>query len=198
MPRRYCSQTRRAAAECTRIRIVAAARRILRSRREISELTIDAVATEAKVARMTVYNAIRSKSRLLEAIFDDISASGLPEISPPSLSASGALDSYLVAFAHFWESERISIRRLRALAVLDRDVEAAVAEREKRRWKRTLELAAQFSEESGKPLPQERVDLFHIAASFESYDRLRIMGRNAKESAREIRMLCRTILEQSD
>ena len=74
-------------------------------------------------------------------------------------SASGALDSYLDAFAHFWESERISIRRLRALAVLDRDVEAAVAEREKRRWTRTLELAARFSEESGKPLPQERVSL---------------------------------------
>ncbi|HEX4079860.1 MAG TPA: TetR/AcrR family transcriptional regulator [Rhizomicrobium sp.] len=195
MPRSYRSDKRRAAAESTRERIVAAARRILRSRRGLGELTIDAVAAEAKVARMSVYNAVKSKSGLLEAILDDISASGLPEILPPSRGAIEALESYLAAFAHFWEAERLSIRRLRALAVLDRDVRAAVARREKRRWNVTLELAARFAEERGKPLSQECIDSFYIAASFESYDRLRMIGRSPHETAREIRLLCRSIMD---
>jgi AcrR family transcriptional regulator len=194
MSRPYCSEKRRAAAECTRGRIVAAARRILRSRRELGELTIDAVAAEAKVARMSVYNAVQSKSGLLEAILDDISASGLPEIFPASRTAVEALDSYLAAFAHFWEAERLVIRRLRALAVLDREVRAAVARRDRRRWKHTLDLAARFAEERGKPLSQECIDIFYVAASFESYDRLRMIGRSANEAAREIRVLCQRIL----
>jgi AcrR family transcriptional regulator len=194
MPRSYSSQTRRAAAERTRERIVAAARRLLRSRREISALTIDAVASEANVARMTVYNALKSKSSLLEAIFDDISASGLPRIFPPLSRPIPALESYLTAFAHFWESERLSIRRLRALAVLDREVGAAVAKRETRRWNVTVDLADRFAKERGQPLSGESIDLFHVATSFECYDRLRLMGRSPQQAAREIRHLCRTIL----
>jgi AcrR family transcriptional regulator len=194
MPRPYCSEKRRAAAESTKGRIVAAARRILRSRRELAALTIDAVAAEANVARMSVYNAVQSKSGLLEAILDDISASGLPEIFPESRNAAEALDSYLAAFAHFWEAERLSIRRLRALAVLDRDVRAAVARRDKRRWNHTLELAARFSGERRKPLSQECIDMLYVAASFESYDRLRTVGRSAIDAAREIRMLCRRVV----
>lgn len=194
MPRPYTSATRRAEAERTRERIVAAARKILRSRHGTAELTIDAVAAGSNVARMTVYNAFKSKSGLLEAILDDISARGLPEIFPPTRSATGAFDSYLAAFAHFWESERLTLRRLRALAVLDRDVRAAVGKREKRRWNSTLELARQFADERGKPLRRESIDQFHIVASFESYDRLRIMGRGATEAAGEIRVLCQSIL----
>jgi len=198
MSRPYCSEKRRAAAESTRGRIVAAARRILRSRRELAALTIDAVAAEADVARMSVYNAVQSKSGLLEAILDDISASGLPEIFPASRTALEALDAYLSAFAHFWEAERLSIRRLRALAVLDRDVRAAVASRDRRRWKHTLELAARFAGERGKPLSQECIDILYVAASFESYDRLRMIGRSPPEAAQEIRMLCRRLVVASE
>lgn len=143
---------------------------------------------------MTVYNAFRSKSRLLEAIFDDIARSGLPEVFPPSGSALEAIDACLAAFAHFWESERLSIRRLRALAVLDREVGAAIANREKRRWNVTLELAERFAGKRGRPLGREAIDLFHVAASFESYDRLRLMGQSPQEAARGIRALCRRIL----
>lgn len=144
---------------------------------------------------MTVYNAFRSKSRLLEAIFDDIARSGLPEVFPSSGNdAFEAIDSCLAAFAHFWESERLSIRRLRALAVLDREIGAAIAERENRRWEVTLELAARLVEERGAAIPRDRIDHFHIAASFECYDRLRIMGRTAEEAAQEIRSLCHRAL----
>jgi hypothetical protein len=147
---------------------------------------------------MSVYNAVQSKSGLLEAILDDISASGLPEIFPAPRTAAEALDSYLAAFAHFWEAERLSIRRLRALAVLDRDVRAAVATRDKRRWKHTLELAARFAEERGTPLSRECIDFLFVAASFESYDRLRMIGRSPNDAAQEIRLLCRQIVLPSE
>src|SRR5438876_585864 len=75
-PRPYRSVQRQVAAEQTRARIIAAARELLVASEGFSGFTIDAVARQAGVARMTVYYQFGSKLGLLEALFDDLAARG--------------------------------------------------------------------------------------------------------------------------
>src|SRR5262249_59613985 len=77
--RPYRLGQRQTSVEQTRARIVAAAREILAARDGFSGFTVDAVAAQAGVARMTVYNQFGSKLGLLEALFDDLAARGLVE-----------------------------------------------------------------------------------------------------------------------
>ena len=63
---------RRVAAEQTRARIIAAARALLTSSGGLVGFTVDAVAKQAGVSRMTVYYQFDSKAGLLDALFDDL------------------------------------------------------------------------------------------------------------------------------
>src|SRR5262249_56620917 len=75
--RPYRLGQRQTSVEQTRARIVAAARELLATPGGVSGFTVDAVAAQAGVARMTVYNQFGSKRGLLEALFDDLAARGL-------------------------------------------------------------------------------------------------------------------------
>src|ERR671924_654819 len=76
-PRRYRLGQRQAAVDQTRARIIAAARELLLAGGVSSGFSVDAVARQAGVARMTVYYQFGSKRGLLEALFDDLAARGL-------------------------------------------------------------------------------------------------------------------------
>src|SRR6267154_1435446 len=69
-PRPYRSPVRAKAAGQTRERIVAAAGKLLRSA-AASQFSLEAVAKEAGITRLTVYNQFGSRRALLEAVFDD-------------------------------------------------------------------------------------------------------------------------------
>src|SRR5215216_4534279 len=134
-PRPYRLGQRRVAAEQTRTRVIAAARELLGSDEGVAAFTIDAVARQAGVARMTVHYQFGSKAGLLEAIFDDLAARGGMEqlaaaFSQPNPSA--ALAEFIAVFCRFWASDRRIIRRLQALAALDPEFEQV--SREARRW----------------------------------------------------------------
>jgi AcrR family transcriptional regulator len=75
--RPYRLGQRQTATELTRMRIVSAARDLLAAPDGVSGFTVDAVADQSGVARMTVYNQFGSKVGLLEALFDDLAARGL-------------------------------------------------------------------------------------------------------------------------
>ncbi len=75
--RPYRLGQRQTATEQTRTRIVFAARELLAAPDGVSGFTVDAVAAQSGVARMTVFNQFGSKSGLLEALFDDLAARGL-------------------------------------------------------------------------------------------------------------------------
>src|SRR5579872_2046609 len=74
-PRAYRSAAREDAAERNRLRIVAAAGKLLRAK-GAAGFSLDAVARKAHVTRLTVYNQFGSRRRLLEAVFDDHAARG--------------------------------------------------------------------------------------------------------------------------
>src|SRR5436309_171002 len=120
-PRRYNTQRRKEAAEQTRARIIAAARERLSARDGLSGFSIDAVARQAGVARMTVYYQFRSKGGLLEALFDDLAGRGLVARLLPALGLpdpTAALAELIAAFVGFWASDRLVLRRIRALVAL--------------------------------------------------------------------------------
>src|SRR4030081_3921181 len=82
--RLYRSPQRAAAAEETRARLVAAACTLLRGGKDSPPFSLDAVARQAGVTRLTVYNQFQSKRGLLEPVFDDLAQRGglseLPQV----------------------------------------------------------------------------------------------------------------------
>src|SRR5215831_8744899 len=115
MPRPYRLGQRQAATEQTRARILAAARDLLMSPDGYARFSIEAVARQADVARMTVYHQFGSKIGLLEALCDTLAASGgMDQLAtafrqPDTLEA---LNQFLMVFGGFWEADRLVMRRL--------------------------------------------------------------------------------------
>jgi len=128
---------RRAAAEETRARIVAAAREVIAAPGGIDAFTVDAVARAAGVARMTVYHQFGSKTGLIEAVFDSLAIvrEGVQrlraalELSDPEET----LAAFVRTFAGVWEEDRLVIRRLQGLAALDPEFARVWDARESRR-----------------------------------------------------------------
>src|ERR1700736_1081260 len=107
-PRAYKLGQRQLAADQTRRRIVAGARELLADETGPATFTVDAVARQAGVARMTVYYQFHSKRGLLEALFDDLANRGLmPHLRPvfEEPVPAWALDGLIAAFAAFWDSD---------------------------------------------------------------------------------------------
>jgi AcrR family transcriptional regulator len=122
-PRPYRRGQRQVTADKTRARILAAARELLETRDGFSGFSIDAVACQADVARMTVYYQFGSKIGLLEALTDVLAAQGgMQQLAsafrqPDPLEA---MDIYITVFSRFRDADRLVTRRFRAQAALDR------------------------------------------------------------------------------
>src|SRR2546421_10304290 len=128
-PRPYRLGQRQVAADETRARVLAAAREQLAKETSFS---IDAVARRADVARMTVYYQFGSKRGLLEGLFDMLAARGGLRGLPPAFQQADprvALDGLIDVFARFWSSDRLVLRRLRAMAALDPELDDVLGER---------------------------------------------------------------------
>src|SRR5437588_12909697 len=123
-PRPYRLGQRQIATEQTRARILNAARELLLTSDAFSGFSIDAVARQADVARMTVYHQFGSKIGLLEALSDSLAAHGGMEQLANAFRHKDpleALEKFITVFSRFWQSDRLVTRRLRALSTLDPD-----------------------------------------------------------------------------
>ncbi len=177
-PRTYRLGQRQTSVEQTRARIVAAARELLAAPDGFAGFTVETVARQAKVARMTVYNQFGSKIGLLEALFDDLAARGLvgrlcAAFARPEPCE--ALAEFIAAFGGFWHSDRIAIRRIRGLAALDADFDRAVRARDERRREGLRTLLGRLAARADKPFPVARdevIDVLHTLTSFETFDNL--------------------------
>src|SRR5207247_10536947 len=118
-PRPYRLGQRQATTEQTRARILSAARELLMASNSFSGFSIEAVARQADVARMTVYHQFGPKIGLLDALSDFLAAhGGMEQLAnafrqPDPLDA---LDIFITVFSRFWNSDRLVTRRLRALS----------------------------------------------------------------------------------
>lgn len=190
-PRPYTLGQRKVAAEETRRRIVLAARDLLAHEEDTAAFTVEMVARRAGVARMTVYHQFQSKRGLLEALFDDLATRGLVPHLKPIFQASSpeqALDALIHAFAMFWESDRIVLRRARALAALDPEFAESIRARDERRRDHLRRILAPT------PAAAASIDVLHMLTSFETYDALLRSGRTFDDATRIIRQLATAAL----
>jgi AcrR family transcriptional regulator len=197
--RAYTLGQRQITADQNRRRIIEAARDLLADESGPPGFTVDAVARRAGVARMTVYYQFRSKRAVLEALFDDLANRGLmPHLrsafSEPSPAR--ALELVIAAFASFWESDRIVLRRARALAALDAEVGESVRARDEMRREHLRRILERLLPPPAKTLPAT-IDVLHVLTSFETFDALLSGGRSREEATRLIRRLAAAQLDPS-
>lgn len=196
-PRPYRLGRREAAVADTRERILAAAREVL-GENGFAGFTIDAVADRAGVARMTVYYQFDSKGALLDALLDALAAGSLVDrlhaaVGPADpldpvhlIDPIDALDEFIAAFVGFWASDRVVIRRLRGLAGLDPEVEAAVSARDAKRRAGLRVLVIRLIETHGQPVDasiDDVTDLLHTLTSFETFDVMAARSRAPEDVA---------------
>jgi AcrR family transcriptional regulator len=190
-PRPYRATARLAAAEETRRKIVTAAREVVAEPDGITSFTVDAVARTAGVSRMTVYHQFGSKAKLIEALFDDIARRGLVPKLRGALTTADPVTSFdllIEAFAMFWTSDRLVIRRVRALTVLDPELGPSMLEREQ--WRRGLIRRALTRLATVYTLAGEiepNIDAVAAMMSFASFDELSASERTPVEVAPIVR-----------
>ncbi len=199
-PRPYRLGQRQSATEQTRARIISATRELLMTSDGFSSFSIDQVARQADVARMTVYHQFGSKSGLLEALCDSLAASGGMEDIATAFRQPEPLDvlnQYLLVFSRFWDADRLVTRRLRALAALDPDFEQVIPARDERRRRGVHVIAQRLVEQQilspATPL-DEIVDVLFTLSSFETFDTLAGPTRSLQEVAPLVCRLARATL----
>lgn len=199
-PRPYKLGQRQASTEQTRERIIAAARELLMERDGFARFSIDAVARQADVARMTVYHQFGSRVGLLEALCDSLAFSGGMEQLAGAFRQSEpveALDEFIAVFGRFWNSDRLVMRRLRGLAMLDADFEQVIRVRDEGRRRGLRVLVGRFTEKYGHPTPEEQdklVSVLYTLTSFEFFDTLAGSVQNLEEVTPMVRRLAHATL----
>lgn len=170
--RAYRLGQRQAAMDEKRRQILLAARALILSEQALAGFSVDGVAKQAGVARATVYNQFGNRTGLLEALFDELAAQGgMPSLAQVFQQADpvAALDAFIRVFGGFWASERLLIRRLHALAVLDPGLRTADGDRNQRRRMGLRRLVGQLR---GTAADEALVSQLYALTSFAFFDQL--------------------------
>jgi AcrR family transcriptional regulator len=183
-PRAYNSPSRNVAATKTRARIVAAAAAILGTAEGIRGFSLQAVAENADVTRLTVYNQFGSRRALLEAVFDDMAARGglhrIPAVMASPDPQAGLLQ-VIAIFCDFWSFDPDALGPLHAAGASDPEFGASVRERNERR-RRLLSVLVRRVAKDRKLRPKAQGDLIDVLfalTSFPFFSQLTTQGRIA-------------------
>jgi AcrR family transcriptional regulator len=171
-------------------RIVAAAREELLSERRF---TLEAVAERAAVSRVTVYAQFGDRDALLEAVYDDLAASGgllrIPDVFATSDPAV-ALEALVSIFCRFYTVHRAVIRRLHALSVVSSGELAGRGDRNARR----RHILGVLLKRSGMD-DQRLLDALQALTSFAFVDELAGRDRSPDEVAGQVAALVWKVIE---
>ena len=165
-----------------------------------SGFSMEAVARQADVARMTVYHQFGSKTGLLEALCDTLAvAGGMDELGSAFRQPDprALLNQYLLVFSRFWEVDRLVMRRLRALAALDPEFEQVIRARDEWRRQGARVIIQRLVEQHVLPAEapgDELVDVLFTLSSFETFDTLAGPSRSLQEVAPLINRLAQAAL----
>jgi AcrR family transcriptional regulator len=172
-------------------RVVVAAREELVSGRRFS---LEAVAERAGVSRVTVYAQFGDRDALLEAVYDDLAASGglqhLPEAFM-TVDDAAALDSFVRIFCRFYAVHRGVIRRLHAISVVRTVDESTTRDRNPRRRLGLRVLLNRMGVDDDRVL-----QTLQALTSFAFVDELAGPGRTPDDVASEVSALVAHVVAQ--
>jgi AcrR family transcriptional regulator len=179
--RSYRSPARDASTSQTRGRIVAAARALLAGgqRRPFS---LEAVARQAGVTRLTVYNHFESKRGLMEAVFDDLAQKGgLFELAAvfTDPDARHALRRVVSVFCAFWAAHRTMLPNFRAAVLMDDEIAESLRQRAERRRQGLTVLVARMTSKV-RQQGDDLVDVLFALTRFEMFEALSVRNRRPK------------------
>ena len=180
-----------------RERILAAARDLLEDD-DAEGFSIDAVARRAGVARMTIYNQFESKAGLLEALFDSLAARGplgqiadVLKMDDPLV----ALDEYVGIFGRFWTARRRAHGRLRAAALHDPELAAAMNARNERRRRGLAALLRRLGDKARPVVPRaDAITVIYVLLSFDTFNELAGPDRTPEDVVPMVQTLVRAVL----
>ncbi|HEX7917130.1 TetR/AcrR family transcriptional regulator [Rudaea sp.] len=194
--RPYRSAARAQAADATRTRIIDAARTLFIGGPDLPAFSVDGVARQAGVTRLTVYNQFESKLGLLEAVFDDIAERGGLIAALPSIfiepDPHAALRRFVSVFCGFWTRHKTMMPAFQAVIKIDEDIAASLQRRTERRRHILGVLVERLAPGAGKA-NADLVDLLYVLTSFDTFDALSARNRNAKA----VEALMQTLVEQT-
>jgi AcrR family transcriptional regulator len=199
--REYHSDKRDLDAARTRARIVSAAAKHLRSAKGIKSLSLESVANEAGVTRLTVYKQFGSRRGLLEAVFDDVARRGglsrLPEVmSEPDPRI--ALERVVSVFCEFWYFNSKMLGQIIGASAADPELERGIlARNERRRTVLTVILRRIPGTQTIHPATfEEVVDTLFVLTSHAVFAGLAMGGRSVENVCRLVQDLAVRALER--
>ncbi len=188
------------AAGGTRTRILEAARELLSGARP-AELSMEAVARRADVSRLTIYYQFKSRSGMLEALYDHLAMRGSMQRMAEVFQEAdpyAALDKLVGTFVGFWASDPVVIRRLRGMTALDAEVSQGIQARDERRRHAAQDIVRRIALHEKKHLTAQQMDLsagiLSMLTSFESYDGLARCGHTTEAITAVLGRLARAAL----
>jgi len=177
-PRTYQLGERQITIAQTRARILEAAYQLLLLTEDANLFTIEAIARQAEVARMTIYYQFGSKLKLLEALCDGLAVNTQAEQLAAAFELADPVDAlaeYIRRFGQIWDRDRLATRRLRAYALLDRKLEQIIREQDEQRRAGIAIIIERLAAAERLP-PDSDLDelsnLLYLLVSFESFDNL--------------------------
>ena len=201
-PRPYQLGERQEQIDESRRRVIDAARSLLAEADSYRSFTVEAVAKLANVAKATVYYQFGSKTGLLEALCDALAVAGGMSDLPMAFTDPdpvAGLQTLVGVFARFWAEDRDVMRRLRALAALDPNVGAVIADRDQRRHSALEIIVARVVDRCDHTPPpdwERLVRTLWVLTSFETFDTLAGRDRPLMQVTDEIIRLVSAALQQ--
>ena len=194
----YAAVQRQKAVDAGRERILAAARELLEVD-DAERFSLDAVARRAGVSRMTVYNQFESKTKLLEALFDSLAARGPMSLMKDEVFAledpRAAFDAFIGILGRFWTYSRRAHGRLRAAAIDDPELAAAMLGRNERRRAAITELVKRLAPHMTPIVPRaEVVNVLYVLLGFDSFDAIAGPSRTPTDVVPIMRRLAHAVL----
>src|SRR5262245_29436121 len=196
-PRPYRMGKREAARSETRSRILEAARELLASESS-TDLSMEAIARKADVARLTIYYQFSSRAGLLEALYDHLAQRGrmhqMAAVFQES-DPSSAVEKMVQTFVGFWATDPRVMRHLRGMATLDPEIAQGIRSRDARRPRIALEILkrarGRAHSKLGETQQRAAADVLGMLTSFETYDALARSGHTEAQIVATLTRLAR-------
>ena len=198
--RAYQSRKRDLEAEKTRARIIAVAAR-LRLRGGLHTLSLESIAEQAGVTRVTVYKQFGSRRGLLEAVFDHVASRSALKRIPEAMMEQDprvALQRLAAIFCEFWHSIRKTMAHILAAGAADPELERAIRERNERRRTAISTILKRMPAVEQVPTETftEVVDVLFVLTSHAVFAELQGKGRSVATVSRLVQDLAMRALDR--